>query len=395
MTTTIDRGQLLRDWLDGKREDLRIGLTQAEQKRYSILKLAAHLLDPNDRAARERAALEIECSDAAQKIAVAPGHGGAFLPAEITGIGHIEAGQNMLNDSSGGFLKDRHVRGDLIIDAMRPHAPLMSLASVLSGLPPGEHEVPRVITGVTAGWIDEDDDAPDTDQTYGMLNLRARTAAANTTLTRSFIKHAVPGAEEMVRSDLGKALGETVETGFWTGTGGRAQPVGLLNWTGIGSVAGGDNGLAPAWSHIVALESDLADGNADSGRLAYITNAKMRGSLKRTPEHATGQMANWIWTAFPGRADSSVGLVNGYPAYVSNLVPSNLVKGGSGAVCSAIAFGNWADMVIGIWGALEIIVNPYTLSKRGAVQLTAFIDCDMILRHEASFSVMQDALEAA
>jgi hypothetical protein len=77
---------------------------------------------------------------------------------------------------------------------------------------------------------------------------------------------------------------------------------------------------------------------------------------------------------------------------VSNQVPSDLDKGTSTGVCSAILFGNWADLIIGEWGGLDILVDPFTQGAAGTVRVIAHQDVDIQLRRVASFSAMQDAL---
>jgi hypothetical protein len=84
--------------------------------------------------------------------------------------------------------------------------------------------------------------------------------------------------------------------------------------------------------------------------------------------------------------------LNGYPAFVTNQVASNLVKGSSGAVCSAIFFGNWADLVYAFWAGLDVIVDPYTNSTSGDVLITSMQDVDVIVRRAESFAAMLDAL---
>jgi len=88
------------------------------------------------------------------------------------------------------------------------------------------------------------------------------------------------------------------------------------------------------------------------------------------------------------------GIVNGYNATVSNQVPSNLTKGTSSGVCSAILFGNFADLIIGQWGALDLTVDPYTGSTSGTVRVVALQDVDIAVRHAESFAAMKDALTA-
>ncbi len=82
----------------------------------------------------------------------------------------------------------------------------------------------------------------------------------------------------------------------------------------------------------------------------------------------------------------------GYPIHLTSLVPSNLTKGTSSGVCSAMIFGNFNDLVVGEWGALDILFDPYTGSSTGSMRVTAFMDVDVAVRHAQSFSATQDYL---
>jgi hypothetical protein len=57
-------------------------------------------------------------------------------------------------------------------------------------------------------------------------------------------------------------------------------------------------------------------------------------------------------------------------------------------------FGNWADLVIGMWGSLDLMVDPYTGSTAGTVRVVALQDVDVQLRNVVSFATMVDALTA-
>ncbi|MDP3136991.1 MAG: phage major capsid protein, partial [Burkholderiaceae bacterium] len=154
---------------------------------------------------------------------------------------------------------------------------------------------------------------------------------------------------------------------------------------------GGTNGLAPTYAHMVDLESAVANANADVGNLAYLTNSKVRGTLRKTQEFASTN-GKPVWTSMPGAR--GVGDVLGYEAVTSNAVPSTLTKGTSSGVCSAIMYGNWADLVIGLWGGLDILLDPYTGATSGTRRVVALQDCDVNARHVASFAAMKDALTA-
>ena len=66
--------------------------------------------------------------------------------------------------------------------------------------------------------------------------------------------------------------------------------------------------------------------------------------------------------------------VNGYKALVTNQIADG-----------DVFLGNFADLILGMFGGLELIVDPYTYSNKGGVQITAFQDVDYGARHAASF----------
>ena len=72
------------------------------------------------------------------------------------------------------------------------------------------------------------------------------------------------------------------------------------------------------------------------------------------------------------------GMINGYQA-----IPSN-----QGDV-DRWSFGNWADLLIGMWGGLEINVDPYTHSLKGKTRFVMFQTVDVAVRHPESFTISQ------
>jgi hypothetical protein len=43
-------------------------------------------------------------------------------------------------------------------------------------------------------------------------------------------------------------------------------------------------------------------------------------------------------------------------------------------------------VLIGTWGALELVVDPYALKKQGMIEVTSFQLADIALRHGQSFT---------
>jgi HK97 family phage major capsid protein len=192
------------------------------------------------------------------------------------------------------------------------------------------------------------------------------------------------------------ALG--IDSAAIVGTGASGQPTGILNTAGIGSVAMGTNGAAftnattastSGLDQLVQLERAVDVANALNGTMYYLTNAKVVGALKQLKT----QYADYLWSA--DRMDTTAGTagsINGYAVARSNQVPSNLTKG-SGTNLSAVIFGDFSQLLIGMWGGLEILPNPYGSGyTAGSVDIRAMQTMDLNVRHAQSFAAITDII---
>lgn len=361
-----------------------IGLTDKEARSYSFLRAINALANPGDRKAQEAAGFERECSDAfAQKLGRAAT--GFFVPSEVQRR-DLAVGTS----TAGGHTVATNLMAANFIDILRNRMMTMNMgAQMLTGLS-GNIAIPRQTGGATAYWVAESGAPTESQQAFDQVTMSPKTVGAFTDISRKLLLQSSMDVEGFVRNDLATVLATAIDLAAINGSGASNQPTGILNTSGIGSVAGGTNGAAPTWANIVDLWSDIAVANADFGNVGMLTNAKVIGKLMSTLK--SSGVAGYIVDAFP---DAS-GMTNagGTRCGVSNQVPSNLTKGTSSGVCSAILFGNFADLIIGQWGSLDLTVDPYTGSTSGTVRVVALQDVDIAVRHAESFSAMLDALTA-
>lgn len=355
-----------------------IGLSQKEVRQYSLMRAIRALANPTDAPAQRAAAFELECSNAMSE-KIGRDARGLFVPSEVqrrdltvgvaTDGGHTVA-TNLL---SGSFIE--MLRNAMVLDKMG--------ITVLSGLV-GQIAIPKQTGGATAYWVAENASPNESQQAFGQVTMSPKTVGGYTDISRKLLLQSSIDVESFVQSDLATTLGLAIQSAAIAGTGANNQPSGILKQV-TPSVIGGANGGAPTFAQMVALETAVAVANADVGTLGYLTNTKVRGRLKTT-ETFTGTNGNPVW--------GSDNTVNGYQAKVTNAVPSNLTKGTANGVCSAAIFGNWADLVIGMWGVLDLLVDPYTNSTSGAVRVVALQDVDIALRNAESFATAVDLLTA-
>jgi HK97 family phage major capsid protein len=353
-----------------------IGMSEREVKSFSFVRAINALANPTDRRAQEAAAFEFEASRAAaEKLGRASR--GITVPVDVLARDLLVG-----TSTAGGHTVQTDLMAGDFITLLRNRSYMMQVGSVMSGLN-GNVAIPRHTTAATAYWVAENGAPTESQQAFDQVTLTPKTVGAFTDFSRRLTLQSSIDVEAFVRNDLATILALEIDRVALHGSGASNQPTGIAATAGIGSVAGGANGAAPSWANIIALESAVAVANADVGNLAYCTNAKVRGKLKAVEKATNTGMFVYTEGSTP---------LNGYQTVITNQVASNLVKGTSGAVCSAIFFGNWRDLLIGMWSGLDLLVDPYTGSTAGTVRVVALQDVDIAVRHPESFAAMLDAL---
>lgn len=373
------KGMLLEKLHNAKPVDLdpNIGLSEKEKKDYRIIRGIQALASGSWKGAE----FEREVSDVVAKRLHKTSQG-FFVPHDVMDISKRDLLKG--TPSAGGYTVATELLTP-IIELLRNKMMVQVLGAKIMGGLVGDVAIPRQSGGGTAYWVAENAAPTEADQTFAQLALSPKTVGAITDISRKLLLQTSIDVEAFVREDLATILALAIDLAAINGSGAGNQPTGILNATGVSLVEIGANGGAPAWSHIVSLESKVSAANADVGSLAYLTNVKVRGTLKQTQRFSSTDTP--VWENSP---EIGFGMVNGYRAGASNQVPSNLTKG-TGVNLSAIIFGNFADLIIAQWGTLDITVDPYAGATTGAVRVIVLQDVDIAIRHPESFSKIVDA----
>jgi len=328
---------------------------------------------------------------------------GLLVPTSVLGQ---RDGYSTQSGPAGGSLVATNLQASAFIEVLRKRSRVLQLgATVLSGLV-GNVDVPRRTAAGPATWIAEGEALTAGAGSFDVVSLRPRTVGSLSVLSRNLLLQGTPDSEMLIRSDMIAQLALAIDHAALAGTGLNAEPLGILKMPNVGSVVGGTAGAAVTFDHLIALHAQVAAANADGGQMAYLVNSQTLAALMKS-KATTGQ---YLWSGLGGAqgenyapAGSAPGAVQqgagysfmGLPVAVSNNLPSDLTKGAATGL-SALVFGNWSDVLIGEWGVLEILPNPYAqgIYEAGAIQLRALQTIDVAVRHPQSFAVMTDAITA-
>ena len=237
------------------------------------------------------------------------------------------------------------------------------------------------------------------ESTFDQVTLAPKNLAALSKYSRQTLLQGTPGIEELVRRDLTDGINLAIDLGILNGSGSAGQPTGILGTAGIGSVAMGTNGAAITMEKVVDLESAVmqVNGAVNPGNVAYLTNYKVMAALKKLRAGgSTTTDGPFLFNtdgATIGRGPTPANL-NGYPLAPTNQVPSNLVKGTSGAVCSALLMGDFSQAMVGFWGnGLEITVGEDQDDfSKALTSVRGIVTYDVAVRDPKSFAAILDIL---
>lgn len=361
-------------------------MTAQERKEYSICRAIRALAGEKGVDATLEREVSMEISKNINQTTT-----GIFIP---TRLNPRASGLDTKTNAAGKYSVATEVRD--LIELLRARIRCVQMgATVLSGLQ-GNVQFPTQATAGTLVWTGENpgSDVTQADITFGVRTMTPKTCQATTAFSRQLLAQSTVDVEALVREDLARIHAIGIDAAAINGLGSGNQPTGLLKTTGIGAVyigsdtSGSGNGGAPTYATCVDLETSVANSNADEAGMAFLTTPVMRGKLKKVGKLDSTYASIPLWDQW-GNAPG-VGDLIGYPAYVSNNVPSTLTKGTS-TDCHAIIFGYWPSLVIGEWGVIELVVDPYTAAKQGMINVTSFQMVDVCLRQPAQFAACQGA----
>lgn len=244
------------------------------------------------------------------------------LQATVSGAGQ----ENVAEDKLG------------ILEPLRANLVLVDAgASYMTGLV-GDVSIP-VYSGSNVGWAGEISAAADGAGTFSEVTLSPKRLTAYIDVSKQFLIQDSNSAEEMLKRDIVAAISNKLEaTILGSAAGSNTQPAGMFN----GVVA---DSTAVTYKDVVAMEAQLENANV-RGNIKFIVSPSAKADLKTTMK---GESKNFIMEGNE---------VNGYPVLCTSAVPA---KG--------IIYGNFADLVIGQWGGIDLTVDPYTQAASGKVRL--------------------------
>jgi HK97 family phage major capsid protein len=285
------------------------------------------------------------------------------VPSEII-LGEARS-QTVGTPSEGGYTVATQLAA--VADRFRPALRVESMgATVMRGLS-SFLDLPNLAASGSTTWVAEDGNATRSTATFSKVSMAPKTVTGEYRLSRRLILQSSTAIEDLLRRDLGFLLAQALDLAAINGSGTGPEPLGILNTPGVEKVTT-EVGFSDTTANLIgALELDDVTGTA-----AFLTNPKVMQIVRKTKDG-------------DGHVIPASELFHGGRVEVSTQVPADI---GDTSDKSALIYGQWGQLYLGYWSAVDILINPYhpDVASNGGALLHAFLDADVAVRHTEAFA---------
>lgn len=237
-----------------------------------------------------------------------------------------------------------------ILEPLRAKNVLIAAGAKYLGGLVGDVQIP-VMNGGNVAWAGETAEASDANISFDHITLSPKRLTAYVDVSKQFLIQDSLDAENMIKNDILNAINTKLEsTILGTASGTTTMPAGIFYPTTAAT-------SVSAFSGLTALESDVEDANV-LGECVYVMSNKAKAKFRNMSKSTKSTelvMEN--------------GEIDGTKCYNTSNVSGNY-----------FAYGDFSNLVIGQWGAIDLTVDPYTKATTGQVRLVvnAYFDAKVV-----------------
>lgn len=317
-----------------------------EKREYSIVRAIRSLVDESVDAAVERA----ESARLYREAGLKPSRGSIMISTRAFD-GTANVGKALIGTDH---------RADMFIDKLRT---VMAVQPTFMDGLVGNVDIPLLSGSSTVNWVvGLNSDAAETKPATDSITLSPKKLTGYVDVGLDLLTQGTPDATNIVLNDLFEVMARKLENTILKGATVSTLTIpGLAGTTGVKTVVIADVANA-TWQDMLKFEAAVSS-YANMGNVQFILSGPDRAMFKGISKD-TGS----------GRFICESNEIDGYKAAISGELASG-----------DIFFGDFSRILVGRWGGLEVMIDPYSLSKSGGVRLVVRMICDIAVRQPEAF----------
>ena len=225
--------------------------------------------------------------------------------------------------------------------------------TIYNGLPAGDFKVSAMGKG-SAAWADETGTAAESKNTFSHVTLQPKRISAQLSYSKQFLAQDTIGAEAAIRRDIYNALVAQIQSTMLSAdAAGTNKPAGIFNGVTAKNIS--------SYKELCDVEAAVDDSNV-KGERKYLMSNKAKAILRCMPKSS-------LTTELVLDGND----IDGTPVIANSDVPT-----------TQYAYGDFSNIVMGTWGNVDLIIDPYTLAAENSIRIVvnAFVDWKKVRKDE-------------
>lgn len=282
---------------------------------------------------------------------------------------------------ASGVFDPKQVRP--VIDRLFPDSVAARMGAQMVNIDTGLVEYPLTTSSVTAGWADGETAnvaGPTVFATTERTLSPDHNIGIQVKLTRKSLKQSGDALEAAVRRDINGTMQTVLDAATFNGTGANGQPLGVI--AGQSTYSYGTTA--------VSADASAAAFRAVAATFIGANAANSPAAVKVLLHPSTWNFMDAELVSGTAVSQWDLHLKN-FPA--ANNVLSNLATLTAGTPDTSVALlttsaGGIAPIVVGLWGGIDMIRDPYSDAQSGMLRLTALATADVNILRAAQLHLL-------
>ena len=277
-----------------------------------------------------------------------------------------------------------------IIDRLFPDSVASRMGAQMISVPQGLVEWPVTTSAVAAAWADGElanVGGPTAYATTDRAMNPNKTLGVQMRISRRTLLQSGAALEEAIRRDMNGAIAQALDAAVFLGTGANGQPLGVVAGVATYGITATVIGAAATWAIFRAAVARFMAANAAASPGAV--------KLMIRPE---------VWNYMDGALITGTAvsewdrMLQNIPAG-SIVLATNALAAPSGAPLASSALlttaaGGIAPIFVGLWGAVDMIRDPFSDAQSGGLRITGLATMDVTVARPAQLEVLTGVRQA-
>ena len=279
-----------------------------------------------------------------------------------------------------------------VVDRLFPDSVAAKMGAQMIQIGSGAVEWPVTTSAVSAGWANGETGAvagPTAYATGDRALKPEQTLGVRMSITRKALLQSGDALEAAIRRDMNGAMAAELDRAIFLGTGADGQPLGLIPGAGAYGIASTDLDAEPTYANFLTEIVAFMAANVitNPGEIRALMRPELFGYLEAKLNSVT-QTTEYQRLALLLTGRNPTGFSPSNLHMTSNALAAPTGTPAETTMVLSTSTGGVAPAFVGLWGAVDLIRDPFSDAASGGLRLTALTTADVTVARGAQTRIL-------